>query len=130
MRMTSSSRIGLPSSVTATAPARCKALKSVSISSLAALRCSSDREDIDHCPALGTPHPVDPFRRIDHRRRVGHRANGSEASRGSCGGAAGDRFLVTLSRLAQVDVQIDESGRDDQPASIELVVGAAADLIR
>src|ERR1035441_6933033 len=33
-----------------------------------------------------------------------------------------------LAGLAQVDVQVDEAGRDDEPACVERFVGAAADL--
>ncbi|MGA3349282.1 MAG: hypothetical protein ABSC33_09685 [Candidatus Sulfotelmatobacter sp.] len=68
--MISSSRMGLPSSVTATAPARCSA-----------------------------------------------------ANRG-------DGFFVALSGLAQVNVEIDEAGGDDQAAGVEFFVGAAANFIR
>ena len=88
-----------------------------------------DGKDIDHGSALGIPQPSDPFRRVDHRRGVGHGADGGETSGGGGGGAGGDGFFVALSGLAQVDVQIDEAGSDDQAAGIEFLVGAAADFV-
>ena len=95
----------------------------------AAARGGCDRKDVDHRPALGIPQPRHPLRRIDHGRGVGHGANRSESSGGSRGRSAGDGLFVTLARLAQVHVQVDEAGRDDQSARVELLVGAAANLI-
>jgi hypothetical protein len=48
---------------------------------------------------------------------------------GSGCGAGGNRFFVALSGLAQVNMQVDESRSNDQTARIELLVGAAADLV-
>ena len=89
-----------------------------------------DRKDVDHGAALRPLQPGDPFRRIDNGLRVGHAADGSESSGSSGGGAGGDGFLVTLPGLAQVNMQIDEAGSDDQPARVEFLVRGAANLAR
>ena len=51
--------------------------------------------------------------------RVGHRANCREAAGDRGRRAAGNRFFVFLPRLAQVHVQVDETGRDDQTGRID-----------
>ena len=129
-RMISSSRIGLPSSVTATAPARCSAAKSVSVCAARAARGGSDRKYIHHGSALGMPQPCDPLGGVHHGRGVRHGANRSEPSGRGGGRAGGDGFFVALSGLAQVNVQIDKSRGNDQTARIEFFVGAAANLVR
>ncbi len=112
--------MGLPSSVTAIAPARCSARKSVSVGALAGAGRGGDGKDIDHGAALGLPQPLHPFDRIDDRGGVGHGADGSESARGRGRRAGSNRLFVRLAGLAQVNVQIDETGRDDQSAGIEL----------
>ena len=130
MRMTSSSRMGLPSSVTATAPARCERAEVGKRASAAAARGGGDGKNVDDRFALGMAQPRDPFRSIDNRRCVGHAADGREASRSSGGGSAGDGFFVVLPGLAQVDVQVDEAGSDDQAARIEFLIAGNADFVR
>src|SRR5205823_13688215 len=73
--------------------------------------------------------PRDPFGRIKHRGCVRHAANGSKAS--SCGGGSsrGNCFFVTLAGLAQVYVQVNESGCDDQASGIEGFIRAATNLV-
>jgi hypothetical protein len=56
---------------------------------------------------------------IQRRRGVRHGADRGEAALGGGGGAGGDRLLVVLAWLAQVDVDIDQAGRDDQPAGVD-----------
>ena len=64
-RMMSLSRIGRPSSVTATAPARCKPRKSVSTAPLLAWVAAAHGKDIDHRAAFRLAQPVHPLLRVD-----------------------------------------------------------------
>src|SRR5208282_1404748 len=54
---------------------------------------------------------------------------GGESPGGGGGGSGGDRLFVVLSWLAQVNVQVNESGGDDQAASVEFFVGAATNFV-
>ena len=79
-------------------------------------------------PRSGPLDPRDPFRRVDYGLRVGHAADGGKSSSGGGGGAGGDGFLVALAGFAQVNMQVDEAGSDDQSARIEFLVCRAANL--
>ncbi len=124
-----SSRMGLPSSVTAMAPAVCSARKSVSVAPLLASRRGRDGKHIDDRAAFWLTQPLDPLDRIDHRNRVRHGADRSESARRSGGRAGRDRLFVRLAGFAQVHVQIDEAGRDDESAGIEFLIRAAFDFV-
>ena len=89
-----------------------------------------DGKDIYHRAALRLLQPRDPLRRVDNGLRVGHAANRSESSGSSGGGAGGDSFLITLTRLAQVDMQIDKAGSDDQSPRIDFFMRCAAGFAR
>src|SRR6266550_1403666 len=87
------------------------------------------RKNVDHRAALPLLHPFDPFRRIQNWVRVWHAADRSEsASRGSCS-PGGDTLFVNLAGLAQVNMQINKAGSNDQAASIKFVVSAATNFI-
>ena len=79
----------------------------------AAHRGGRDREHIDYRAAIRMLHPGGDFRRIIHRRGVGHGANGSESASRRRRRSAGDALLVRLPGLAQVHVQINEAWRHD-----------------
>src|SRR5438445_2379125 len=49
---------------------------------------------------------------------VGHRADRGEAAGGGGARTARDGLFVFVARLAQMDVQVDETGRDDLPLHI------------
>ena len=98
--------------------------------SLAAKRGGGDGKNVDHGCAFGTAQPSDPFRSVNHWRRVGHGADRGEPAGSSGGSTAGDSLFVILTGLTQMDVQVDETRRNDEAARVELFVGAAADFIR
>ena len=56
---------------------------------------------------------------VVHRIRVGHRADRRESSGYGSRRAARDRFFIFVARLAQVNMHVYETGRDDQSRSIE-----------
>ena len=90
--------------------------------SLAAQRGRSNRKDVDHRAALAVLHPARDGRRIIHRARVGHGAHRGESAHGRSRRTGGNRFFVRLARLAQVHVQINKPGSDDEPLQVELFV--------
>jgi hypothetical protein len=55
---------------------------------------------------------------VDRRIRVRHGADAREATGGRGHGPRGNGLAVLLARLAQMGVDIDETGRDHQPAHI------------
>ena len=61
---------------------------------------------------------VDDGRVVDGRAGVGHTAEGREPAPRACGCPRGDGLFVLEPGLAQVRVQIDETGRDYQPARV------------
>ena len=79
----------------------------------------ADGKDAHGCAALGRLHPAGDFRRVVDGGGVGHGGHGGKSARGSSGGAGGDGFLVGLAGLAQVDVNVDEAGRDGEAGGIE-----------
>ena len=87
-------------------------------------------ENVDHRAALWLLRPRDPFGRIQNWVRVWHAADRSESTSRGGGGAGGDGFFVGLPRLAQVNVQINKAGSNDQATSIEFLVGASTNFIR
>src|SRR5689334_430493 len=76
--------------------------------------------------ASGIEHPARDFRRIIHRAGIRHGADGGKSSRSRGHGAAGDGLFVRLAGLSQMDMNIDEAGRDDESAGVESVVGFSA----
>ena len=62
--------------------------------------------------------------------RVRHAANRREPARCRRSSSGGDAFFVALAGLAQVNMQIDKSGSDNESTGIEFVVRAAASLAR
>ena len=64
-------------------------------------------------------HGFDSSSTVDRRLGAGHRADGGEAAAGGGGGAAGDRLLVFGAGLAQVRLEIDEAGRDDEAGGVD-----------
>ena len=107
---TLSLRMGLPSSLTPTAPARWKGAKVGQHRSLAGVSGGSDGKHVYHGAPVRLLQPGDPLRRVNDGLRVGHAAHGSKSSRGCRGRSGGDGFLVTLPGFAQVNMQVDEAG--------------------
>ena len=56
---------------------------------------------------------------VGNRLGVGHRVHGGEATERGCERAGLDRLGVLAAGLAQVGVQVDETGQRDQPAGVE-----------
>ena len=56
---------------------------------------------------------------VVHRIRVGHRADRRESSGYRGRRAARDRFFIFVARLAEVNMHVYETRRDDQSSSIE-----------
>src|SRR4029077_827664 len=96
----------------------------------AGMGSGGNREHVYYRTALRLLQPRDPLRRVDNRLRVGHAADGSKSSRSGGSGASGNSFLVSLAGLAQVHMQVDEAGSDDQPSRIEFLMRSAARLAR
>src|ERR1035438_2236897 len=92
-------------------------------SALAAPGGGGDGEDVDQGCALGIAEPCDPFRGVNYGRGVGHGADRGEASGSRGGGTGSDGLFVTLAGLAQVNVQVDETGGDDQATGVEFFIG-------
>src|SRR5438034_141986 len=80
-------------------------------------RC--DGENVHDCAAIWGLYPKVDLRTVIHWDGVGHATNGCESS--GCGRSCsgGDGFFVFLSRLAQVDVDIDQAGRHDEAGGIK-----------
>src|SRR5579864_3256747 len=87
---------------------------------------SSNGEDIYVSAASGIKHPARDFRRVVHRVGIRHGADGGKSSGSRGHGAAGDGLFVRLTGLAEMDMNIDEAGSDDEAASVERVVGFTA----
>ena len=56
---------------------------------------------------------------IDRRRSVRHADDARESARRGRARTAGDGFLRRLPGLAEVNVQVDQSGRDDQTGAVD-----------
>ena len=89
---------------------------------VAAGAADRDAGDRQH-PRVGSgrrvEHAGDQHRRINRRRRVGHRADRREAAARRGPRAGRDRLLVLLAGLAQVHVQVDEAGSDDESRRVQ-----------
>ena len=70
-------------------------------------------------PAFGGLHPARELRRVIDGSRVGHGGDGGESAGGGGRGAGGDGFFVGLAGLAEMNVNVDEAGRDDQARGVE-----------
>ena len=57
--------------------------------------------------------------RVSDRFGIGHRVHRGVATEGRGRGSGFDGFRVLAARLAQVGVQIDQAGQDDQPVGVE-----------
>ena len=98
-------------------------------SALAGAGRGRNGKHIDDRAAFRLTKPFDPLHRIDHRNRVRHGADRGKSTGGSGGRARRDRLFVHLSGLAQVHVQIDKAGSDDESTSIEFLVRTALDFV-
>ena len=99
--------MGLPSSLTAIAPARFNAREIGQLLACAADGGGCDGKDIHQRAALRSQHPLRDLDRVVDGNGIGHRANGSKTARGRGSGAGDDALLVRLPGLAQMDMQID-----------------------
>ena len=80
----------------------------------------ADGKDVGECRALSLfDHKASYRGAIVHGPRVRHCANSREAAGYSSRSAAGDRFLVFVTRLAQVHVHIDKTRRDDEASRVK-----------
>ncbi len=84
-------------------------------------REATGRIDVDHRLACDLVH--DPLNRasvVADRAGVGHADHACKSSGCRGAGTAGDLLLVSLPRIAEVDMNVDQSGRDDEAAGIDL----------
>ena len=65
---------------------------------------------------------------VIYRLRVRHAADGGESAASGCARAGFDGFGHFLAGLAQVAVQIDEAGRDDQSVASKISASADAEV--
>ena len=97
----------------------------------AALALRDRGEEADRHLGLG-PGPLDERaqhgRRVDDRLGVRHREDRAEAARGRGPRAGGDRLLVLAPRRPQVDVRVDERGREDQARAVHDAVPVGVHL--
>jgi len=85
----------------------------------AAAGCRGDRKDARTGIALRTLHPACGFHRIVDGDGVGHGAYGGKSTRRCRCRTGSDRFLVTLPRLAQMDVNVDQARSHHQAAGLD-----------
>ncbi len=100
-----------------------------SLAKAADRRCR-DWKYVNACAAFGVLHPSGNRGQVIDRVGIGHGADGSKAPRGSRGRARSNGLFSRLARLAQMNVNINESRCYDQPARIQRVVSFAAKLAR
>src|SRR6185437_8582625 len=95
-----------------------------------AARCGGNGKDANRGISLRREHPARRLRRVIYGDGVGHGADGGESA--GCGGrrAGCNCLLVSLAGLAQVDVNVDESGRDDEALRVQNLGPGAVDLSR
>jgi hypothetical protein len=86
---------------------------------LRSARGRGDGKDANGRAALRRLHPAGNLRRVVHRDGVGHGRNGGESARRGRRRAGGDGLLVALAGLAQVDVHVDQAGRDGQAGGVQ-----------
>ncbi len=90
----------------------------------------SDGKDVDDGMTLRTFDDVAGDRGIVvYRRRVGHAANGGEASGRGGARSAFDGLGVLKARLAQMNVHIDEAGRDNESRGVDLVCAGGVEIL-
>ncbi len=83
----------------------------------------ADRLDVAVAGLLAQPPDLlDHTGGVGHREGVGHRVDGGEAALGGGAGAGEDGLGVLTAGLAQVGVQVDQAGQDDQPGGVDLDV--------
>ena len=69
--------------------------------------------------ALRRLHPLRDLGGVVHRNGIGHGGDAGEAAGRRGRGAARDGFLVALSGLAQMDMDVDEAGRHDKTGRVD-----------
>ena len=88
-----------------------------------AVRRFCDRTDRENIGKARTLRLLDHVPRdrgvVIDRIRIRHRTNARPTARNRRRTARRDRFLMLLSRLTQMDVHVDKSGRDDQAARVK-----------
>ena len=95
---------------------------------LAVLGHRADREDVAVAGALGLlDDELGGHARVEGRLGVRHARDRRDAAGDGRGRAGGDGLVLLAARLAQVDVHVDEAGRDDQPGAVEGPVGGRRD---
>ena len=85
----------------------------------AAPRRRGDGENACARATLGALHPAGCLDRVVDRHGIGHGADAGKAARGRGRRAGGDGFLVTLTRLAQVHVDVDQPRRHHQSGGFQ-----------
>lgn len=83
-------------------------------------------EDVDASFGAGfVQYPPDHAGAVDGGGGIGHANDAGEAARCRCFRAAADGFLCGLPRLAEVDMDVDQAGRDDEPGAVDFLDGIA-----
>ena len=80
---------------------------------------SGHGEEVDLRLSFGGEHPLQGGDGVVDGECVGHGDDAGEATGGGGGGAGGDGLLVGLAGFAEMDVNVDETGRDDEAGGVE-----------
>ena len=124
LRMTEASATPTPSSLNAIAPR--DFIEPISASSLpfAALGDRADGIDIGKPDALRfAADEIDLPLVVERRLGVGHAADGGEPPRHRGRGAGGDRLFFLIAGLAEVNVNVDQAGRDETAGRVDDAIG-------
>ena len=130
-RMTRASVTHLPSSekTLTRARERCMSPSSASSSPSRPLVTAPTGLDVDQAGgAAQVEDPLGGLGRVGDRAGVGHREHRGEAADRGGGGPGGDRLGVLAAGLAQVGVEVDQTGKRHEPVGVE-DVGALAERI-
>ena len=125
-RISSGSCTPLPSSVKIRTPASTSSANGASASPARPI-VMHPAGSTSHSPAASpwAAHELDDAPRVLGRVGVRHRHDGREAAEGGGPAARLDRLGLLPPGLAQVDVEVDEPGRDDAAAGVEDLVAVA-----
>ncbi len=111
-----------PSSVIATTPACAERTDRRQFFAHQAFRNRAGGQHVDACDfGRAIFDPGDRARTVRDRRRIRHANDGGESTRRRRARAGLDRLFPAEPRLAQMDVEVDQAGRDDEIGCVDLI---------